>query len=63
MLRDYIFRRTSAVSAPIRDPQMTIQEIRRQAIEVLPGAVIPHHLLWRYSLVWVKTAALAAHLP
>jgi hypothetical protein len=56
-------RRTSVVGAPIRDPHMTLEEIRRQAIDILPGAVILRHVLWRYSLVWAKPAALAARLP
>jgi SAM-dependent methyltransferase len=47
-------RQTSSVGAPTLDPPMTLDDIRRQVIAVLPGAIVRRHLLWRYSLVWVK---------
>jgi len=47
-------RHTSPVGAPTLDPSMTLDEIRRQAIAVLPGVTVRRHLLWRYSLLWVK---------
>lgn len=47
-------RRTAIVGAPIRDPSMTYGEIRKHATELLPGAIVRRHLLWRYSLVWTK---------
>ena len=47
-------RRTSRVGAPTLEPSMTLGEIRRQAIELLPGATVRRHLLWRYSLTWIK---------
>jgi SAM-dependent methyltransferase len=47
-------RRTAPVGAPIREPSMTLDEIRRLATTVLPGASIERHVLWRYSLVWRK---------
>lgn len=46
--------RTSSVGAPTRDPSMTLDEIRRQAVGVLPSATVRRHLLWRYSLFWIK---------
>lgn len=49
-------RRVAPVDAPMLDPAMTLDEIRRQAIALLPGATIRRHLLWRYSLLWVKPA-------
>jgi 2-polyprenyl-3-methyl-5-hydroxy-6-metoxy-1,4-benzoquinol methylase len=49
-----ITRPTSRVGAPVRDPSMTLTEIRREASALLPGAMIRRHLLWRYSLTWVK---------
>jgi SAM-dependent methyltransferase len=49
-------RHTSPVGAPIREPSMTLAEIRRQALDITPGATIRRHLLWRYSLLWVKPA-------
>jgi 2-polyprenyl-3-methyl-5-hydroxy-6-metoxy-1,4-benzoquinol methylase len=47
-------RPSSRVGAPVRDPTMTLTEIRRNADELLPGATITGHVLWRYSLIWVK---------
>jgi 2-polyprenyl-3-methyl-5-hydroxy-6-metoxy-1,4-benzoquinol methylase len=47
-------RPTSRVGAPVRDPRMTLPEIRREAEALLSGATIRRHLLWRYSLMWVK---------
>lgn len=47
-------RPTSHVGAPVRDPTMTLSEIRCEAGAQLPGAAIRRHLLWRYSLMWAK---------
>lgn len=47
-------RGLAEVGAPIRAPSMTWDEIRRQAAALLPGVVLQRHLLWRYSLIWVK---------
>jgi len=47
-------RPTSRVGAPVLDPTMTLSEIRREAAALVPGATIQRHLLWRYSLMWVK---------
>ena len=49
-----ITRPTSRVGAPVRDPSMTLAEISREAGALLPAATIRRHLLWRYSLIWVK---------
>jgi ubiquinone/menaquinone biosynthesis C-methylase UbiE len=38
------------------DTYLRISEVRRTCQELLPGAVIKVHLLWRYSVVWVKPA-------
>jgi SAM-dependent methyltransferase len=53
-------RPTSHVGAPVVDPTMTLPEIRREADALLPGATILRHLLWRYSLTWVKPAVTVA---
>lgn len=37
---------------PIKDPDMTLREIREQARALLPGARIRRHLYFRYSLVY-----------
>ena len=41
---------------PLRDPQMTLAEIRETAKKLLPGVRIRRLLLWRYLLVWRKPA-------
>jgi 2-polyprenyl-3-methyl-5-hydroxy-6-metoxy-1,4-benzoquinol methylase len=47
-------RRTGEVGAPIKEPDMTLRQIRTRARVLLPGATIERHLLWRYSMVWSK---------
>lgn len=45
-------RPTGPVSiAPVMDPPMTLPEIRAEASQLLPGAVIRRRLYWRYSLI------------
>ena len=36
----------------VRDPEMTLAEIRTRAAELLPGAVVSPRLLWRYVLAY-----------
>jgi len=36
------------------DRYLTVEEVRRACLPILPGAVIRRRLLWRYSLVWRK---------
>ncbi|HTW04927.1 MAG TPA: class I SAM-dependent methyltransferase [Streptosporangiaceae bacterium] len=38
-------------------PAETYQQIRRVAASLLPGMRYRRHLLWRYSICWVKPAA------
>lgn len=40
------------IPPPVKDPDMTLAEIRRQAAQLLPGAVIRRHLYFRYSLIY-----------
>ena len=47
-------RRVASVGAPLVDPSMTLLDIRREAAAIIPGATIQRHLLWRYSLIWIK---------
>jgi SAM-dependent methyltransferase len=37
-------------------PPDTFSDIRRAAERLLPGARLRRHVLWRYSLVWTKSA-------
>jgi trans-aconitate methyltransferase len=53
-------RPTSHVGAPVADPTMTLPEIRREVDALLPGATMLRHVLWRYSLRWVKPAVILA---
>jgi SAM-dependent methyltransferase len=39
---------------PIAEATMTLRQIRRSARDVLPGASVRRHLLWRYSLIWQR---------
>jgi ubiquinone/menaquinone biosynthesis C-methylase UbiE len=36
------------------DSYLTLSEIRKTCADVLPGASVTRHLLWRYSLIWKK---------
>ena len=47
-------RARASVGAPLLEPSMTLDEIRRHAPSILPTAVIRRHLLWRYSLLWTR---------
>ena len=49
-------RRAEPVGAAIQEPTMTLADVRQQAAALLPGARIRRHVMWRYSLVWVKPA-------
>lgn len=37
-----------------RDSYLTLSEVHKLCDRILPGAQIRKHLLWRYSLVWLK---------
>lgn len=38
------------------DSYLTLARVREVCAELLPGAVVRRHLLWRYSVVWKKVA-------
>ena len=42
------------VTAPIREPDDTLGDIRAAAEKILPGASVQRQLLFRYSLFWRK---------
>jgi SAM-dependent methyltransferase len=42
--------------APVMDPDMTWSQVRSTAAGLLPGARYRRHLLWRYSITWLKPA-------
>ncbi len=42
------------IGVRIVDPQESIREIRKAALEVLPGAVIRRRFYYRYTLTWTK---------
>jgi hypothetical protein len=36
------------------DSYLTLSEIRKACADILPGANVTRHLLWRYSIIWKK---------
>lgn len=36
----------------IKDPELTLREVRAQVHEVLPGARVRRLRQWRYELLW-----------
>lgn len=38
------------------DSYLTLSQVRTLCARILPGAKVKQHLLWRYSIVWTKTA-------
>jgi len=36
------------------DSYLTLSEIRQTCADILPGASVTRHLLWRYSIIWKK---------
>ncbi|MCC5033364.1 methyltransferase domain-containing protein [Streptomyces sp. WAC 00631] len=47
--------RVRSVRAPVRQPAMSLAEIRRETSELLPGATLRRLLFWRYLLVFRKS--------
>ncbi|KOV66299.1 class I SAM-dependent methyltransferase [Streptomyces sp. MMG1121] len=45
-------RRPVSMTAPTRDPELTLTEIGREARRILPGARLRRRLFWRYTLLW-----------
>lgn len=39
------------------DTYLTLRQVRRLCADILPGARVRRHLLWRYSVVWRKGRA------
>jgi ubiquinone/menaquinone biosynthesis C-methylase UbiE len=39
------------------DVYLTVREVRRICAGLLPGAEVRQHLLWRYSIIWKKSAS------
>jgi hypothetical protein len=39
------------------DTFLTLPQIERACAEIMPGARVKKHLLWRYSVVWKKEPA------
>ncbi|MGI5285869.1 class I SAM-dependent methyltransferase [Nonomuraea polychroma] len=44
--------RAQGTRAPVKNPEMSLEEIRREAAALLPGASIRRLLFWRYLLVY-----------
>lgn len=41
----------------LTDSYPTVSQVRNLCGRILPGAKVSQHLLWRYSIVWTKTAS------
>lgn len=39
------------------DSYLTLAQVREVCAQMLPGAVLTRHLLWRYSVIWKKGAS------
>lgn len=39
------------------DTYLTLPQLRQACADILPGALVTRHLLWRYSVVWKKKTA------
>jgi SAM-dependent methyltransferase len=37
---------------PLREPSMTLREVRDAAERILPGAAFKRRLFWRYTVIW-----------
>ncbi|OLZ71488.1 SAM-dependent methyltransferase [Streptomyces sp. IMTB 2501] len=49
--------RPVSMTALTHDPELTLDEIGREAARLLPGARLRRRLFWRYTLVWRAPAA------
>lgn len=47
-----LHRETRDIGVPVADPREGLDEIRRVAADVLPGAVVRRGLYYRYRLLW-----------
>jgi len=47
-------RGEGSAGAPVMAPGMTWAQVRATALRLLPGVRYRRHLMWRYSLLWVK---------
>ena len=54
--REMYQRRAAQAQAPVpvKDPQLTLRQIRTQATAVLPGSRVRWLVHWRYELTWRK---------
>jgi SAM-dependent methyltransferase len=57
-LRGLYLEQTAPIVWP---PPHTYAQMRRIALDVLPGATFRRRLLWRYSLVWTKPPTAVQH--
>lgn len=49
-----MLRGPDSVDAPTANPTMSLVEVRARIPDLLTGASVRRHLLWRYSVVWRK---------
>jgi len=53
-LRDPLEIREAWAEHGKHDTYLPVSKVRRLCDDLLPGAIIKQHLLWRYSIVWQK---------
>lgn len=53
----------TGMTAPVRDPTQTLDEIRQVADRLLPGVRIRRGLFFRYTLVWTRPQSTSSPAP
>lgn len=49
-----LVRGPDRTTGPTAIPTMTLAAVRAGSRELLPGARVRRHLLWRYTIIWTK---------
>jgi SAM-dependent methyltransferase len=52
--REMYQRRAAQPPMPVKDPQLSLRQVRAQAAAVLPGSRVRWLVHWRYELTWRK---------
>jgi hypothetical protein len=56
-LRESEAVRTAWAAHGVHDVYLPLSVIRQTCAEIIPGARLRRHLLWRYSIVWKKAGS------
>jgi hypothetical protein len=52
--REMYQRRAGQPTMPVKDPQLSLRQVRVQASAALPGSRVRWLVHWRYELTWRK---------